>query len=121
MNKEEKENIKSDIEDLESDIDDLKGELEDIETEMSDYENHSEEKLTEYKDSLDENYDLIYIGNCVFNPSEILEKCDPIAFNCGMNDWADGYISELGDDKTNKEDEIKDLEEQKTELETQLK
>lgn len=39
-----------------------------------------------YDDLLDECYEEVHIGCCTFYASEILQKCDPIAYRCGISD-----------------------------------
>lgn len=41
----------------------------------------------EYDEDLDSCYDEVKIGCCTFYPSEILQTCDPIAYNCGFADF----------------------------------
>lgn len=47
-----------------------------------------------YDDILDECYDEIEIGCCTFTASQILKNCDPIAYNCGISDEVDVYLSD---------------------------
>lgn len=44
-----------------------------------------------------------------FYPSDILLNCDPIAYQVGYEDWADGQITELEDELEQKEEELKGL------------
>lgn len=39
---------------------------------------------------LDELHQAVTIGDLVYYPSEILRRCDPVAYRCCFNDWADG-------------------------------
>ena len=41
----------------------------------------------EYDEELDDCNDEVKIGCCTFYPSEILRKCDPIAYRCGFDDF----------------------------------
>lgn len=40
-----------------------------------------------YDEMLDDCYNDYYIGRIMFIPSQILKKCDTIAYQCGLNDW----------------------------------
>lgn len=42
-----------------------------------------------YDDFLDMSYRDVKIGTCTFTASQILKKCDPIAYRCGINDYVD--------------------------------
>lgn len=42
-----------------------------------------------YRELLDECYSAITIAGCTFEPSEVLEELDPIAFRQGYLDYAD--------------------------------
>lgn len=39
-----------------------------------------------YDDILDDCYPEIKIGSLTFSPSQVLQKCDPIAYSCGISD-----------------------------------
>jgi hypothetical protein len=47
-----------------------------------------DEALQQYRDTIDENTDVVICG-ISFCASRILEELDPIAFNCGFSDWLD--------------------------------
>lgn len=49
-----------------------------------------------YDDLLDASYRDVKIGVCTFTASQILKSCDPIAYDCGINDYVD---ADLGDAK----------------------
>lgn len=42
-----------------------------------------------YDEMLDECYPAVEIGTLRYSPSEVLYKVDPIAYRCGLTDWAD--------------------------------
>ena len=46
-----------------------------------------EEAQERYRDFLDEIYESVTIGEITFNPSTILEECDPIAFRVYFSEW----------------------------------
>ena len=43
----------------------------------------------EYDEMLDECNDVVTVCGMTYSPSEVLKKVDPIAYRCGMADWAD--------------------------------
>jgi hypothetical protein len=57
------------------------------------------ELIEQYKDMLNECYPIVKIGEFTFEPATVLYECDPIAFRCGLADYADsltqdGYVVE---------------------------
>jgi len=42
----------------------------------------------EYDDMIDECSEEIKIGYISFLPSRVLKECDPIAYRCGLSDYA---------------------------------
>lgn len=69
-----------------------------------------------YDDYLDEVTGEIYIGGIAFYASRILKELDPIAYNCGMNDYIDmleqdGDIFEWSDGEYYDEEEDDEEEE----------
>lgn len=51
---------------------------------LEDEVNHYVEE--NYDEILDECYEPYEIGNCTFYASQVLQRCDPIAYNCGLSD-----------------------------------
>lgn len=50
----------------------------------------SDHELNErWEACLDECHSPYRIGQITYYPSQILRKCDPVAYRCGMNDWLD--------------------------------
>jgi hypothetical protein len=45
--------------------------------------------LSLYDEMLDELYSPINIAGIEFDPSQVLKELDPIAYQCGFNDWLD--------------------------------
>lgn len=43
----------------------------------------------QYDEMLDECNDEIVIGYIRLSPSRVLKECDPIAYECGFNEWLD--------------------------------
>lgn len=54
-------------------------------------ENEAEEMFNQF---LDEIYPEINIG-VTFSPSRVLKELDPIAYQCGLNDWLDSENLEV--------------------------
>jgi len=48
-----------------------------------------DEAIEQYDNMLDDYNDLCVIGDLEFDPSRVLEELDPIAYQCGFNDWLD--------------------------------
>lgn len=46
-----------------------------------------------YRELLDES-GAVEVGGLSFMPSDIIEKLDPVAFRCGVNDYADSLIND---------------------------
>ena len=47
-----------------------------------------------FEEALDED-EVIHIGSLVYSPSEVLRKVDPVAWRCGVADYADSLLSDL--------------------------
>jgi len=61
---------------------------------MSHYEIISEsEAIERYKDILNSEGPVIVAG-ISFDPSYILRECDPIAYDCGFNDFVDSLTDD---------------------------
>lgn len=59
--------------------------------------NHLDEESAydRYNEALDEAYEPVSIGEGVFYASDILSKCDPIAYRVGFADWVDSMSDEF--------------------------
>ena len=53
-----------------------------------------EDLVNQYDDMLDECTATIKIGYLEFEASRVLEEMDPIAYNCGLNDYYDSICDE---------------------------
>ena len=54
----------------------------------------SEEELYEsFDDALDQ-HDPFKIGSLTFYPSQVLKNCDPIAYNIGVDEYADNIAQD---------------------------
>jgi hypothetical protein len=80
-----------------------------------------------YREALDE-FGPVQVGGLQFNPSEIIEKLDPIAFRCGVSDYEDSLdVIEIGSEyywKRDIQDKVlyglaSDLESEISDLETE--
>lgn len=81
---------------------------------MTDYYDEDGSIITEdeahdrYDDILDEVHEDMVIGYLTFSASQVLKKCDPIAYRCGFNDFESSQIEDevwFEDDPTEDEDE----------------
>lgn len=104
MNKEE---LLNEIQEKEEELNELKEEYEELE---------NNENEDEYDQMLDNVYGTFKIGVCEFSASRVLSELDPIAYNCGMNDFNDERMSELENEINEVQDEIKELQEQLKEV-----
>ena len=72
-------------------------------TEYTELEEATEAILDEipeddYNDWIDEVYPEIEIGCCRFYASEILKELDPIAYDCGMDDFKESIRESIQDE-----------------------
>jgi len=100
------ENLKNELLDL---IREKENEIYNFELDPSDYEE-------QYDDMLNECYDELF--NIL--PSTILEKCDPIAYRCGLNDYVDSLDNEDNEDYIVLTEELEELNNELEELEDQI-
>ena len=63
------------------------------------------EALEMYRDCLDDCNDLVVVCGMSYNPSRVLEELDPIAFNCGFNDYCDSMDITTDEDEADEESE----------------
>jgi hypothetical protein len=74
-----------------------------------------------YRDMIDECEPVVKVGGLSFTPSRIIEELDPIAFRCGVSDYADSLIGETLSDEIDGEyynlDEVNDI---RDEIESEL-
>lgn len=98
--------------------------------EMDDYEIDPDSVEENYKDCLNEMYDM---PNGL-DYADVLEKMDPIMYRCGLNDYADSFDKEefedykelqeefdiIGDIHDQLTDKIFDLEQEVEDLESEL-
>lgn len=82
----------SDMDDLDV-LDEYVTSYEDADNEGSELSFDIDDYEDQYKAFLDE-AGTVTVAGCEFDPSQILEECDPTAFRCGLNDYADPYLTE---------------------------
>lgn len=74
-----------------------------------------------YRDMIDECEPVVKVGGLSFTPSRIIEELDPIAFRCGVSDYADSLIGETISDEIDGDhynlDEVNDI---RDEIESEL-
>lgn len=93
-------------------IEEKKEEIEEKKEELKDLEDG--DKYDEYDNWLDELQEPYKVGCCTFYPSEVLKRCDEIAYNCGYDDFVEC-------EREHYEEEIDDLKTELNELEDELK
>lgn len=101
---------KKEMEDVQDTIKELKELITETKEEIQDYECMEQDKEDEYKQYLDDTHNIIEIGDITLLPSDVLKKCDPIAFDCGFNDWADVEITNLNDELEDLKSKLEDAE-----------
>ena len=61
----------------------------------------------------------IKVAGSTFYPSQILKECDPTAYRCGLNDFADSYFNkEETEEYQSLQSEIDDIQEEIDQLES---
>lgn len=113
----------------------LRAQIKDKEAQQNSIECDPDDLGSLFDESLDE-AGSIAVAGCTFYPSQILKECDPIAYRCGLNDYADlmfdkeetdeyqalqEEIDQLESDIEDLESEIEDLENQIEEIEENSK
>ena len=91
--------------------------------EIESFEPDPDDSEAAFMEMLDECYDEIKIGCCAFSPSRVLKGLDPIAFNCGLNEWVDCEFTENPDNfvaYVNLRGDLDGLEAELLELESEL-
>ena len=112
------------IEDLKKQIFVLTEKIKDKQDEIDNFEKELDEET--YNDLLDSCYEEIDICGLKYFPSFAFYRVDPIAYRCGMNDFADSmelnefpaYV-ELTEELGHLEGELEDLENELEELESE--
>lgn len=122
--------LRAEVEMKEQEIRKLKTQIKNKETQQNEIECDPEDLAYFFDESLDEE-GSIKVAGCTFYPSQILKECDPVAYRCGLNDYADlmfskeeteeyqalqEEIDQLGSDIEDLENEIEDLQSQIADL-----
>lgn len=92
----------------------IEAEIEEIEAKIEELERGDNEEA--YKDYLSDVYGDVDICGLKYDAGLALKRVDEIAFNCGLNDWNDGEISELNDKLDGLKDELKAAKDEEAEL-----
>jgi hypothetical protein len=68
---------------------------------MSEYGPYSTEEDAQaaYRETLDEIYETVEFGYLHYQPSQVLEAVDPIAFREGFNNWLDDQVSDYEENR----------------------
>ena len=91
-------------------IKEIKEELAELKEKKEDIENN-EDWATEQYDNMIDSQGTVKIGNLEYNASYVLEQVDPIAYRCGYNDYFDEQLSEIENEITDLEEELKEVSE----------
>lgn len=68
---------------------------------------------SDYADYIDEVHEAVVVAGILFDASEVLEACDPVAFRCGLNNYESEIQTELEEAIDNEDDsEIEWLDEE---------
>ena len=127
--------LQAEIQMKEHAISKLKAQIKNKETQQNEIECDPDDLQDQFDECLDE-AGSIKVAGCTFYPSQILKACDPIAYRCSLNDFADSEfdkeeteeyqalqeeIDQLESDIEYLESEIEDLQSQTEELEENTK
>ena len=122
--------LRAEVEMKEHEIRKIQSQIADKEKQQEQIELDPDDYGDQFDESLDESIPEIEIGCLTYSPSHVLKKVDPIAYRCGLNDFANSLDVEDSDKykalqeeidqlKSNIEDlksEIEDLENQIADL-----
>ena len=105
----------------------LQAQIKDKEAQQNSIECDPDDLADQFDECLDE-AGSIEVAGCTFYPSQILKKCDPIAYRCGLNDFADSYFNKeeteeyqaLQEEIDQLESDIEDLESEIEDLQNQI-
>ena len=84
------EELELELEERKDELEEVSEELEKLENDVENFELDPDDYEDEYREVLNAD-GTVEIGYLTFDKATILEKLDPIAYNCGLND----YVSEL--------------------------
>lgn len=83
--------------------------------EINCFEPNQDDYINSYEEELDEQGDIV-IGSLRYSPSYVLKEVDPIAYDCGLND----YIDSLEIEPEELQEELEDLKEELENLKDEL-
>jgi uncharacterized coiled-coil DUF342 family protein len=113
---------KDEKKEMEERLDELKTEKKEFLEEIVELEDKKEaledQEDTEAYDEMLDQTKSDWITN--YDGGMALKEIDPIAYNCGYNDFVDAELSELQEKITELEDQITDLEKEERELKASL-
>lgn len=123
--------LQAEIQMKEHAINKLKAQIKNKETQQNNIECDPDDYIDQFDEFLDES-GIVSIAGYTYAPSYALESLDPVAYRCGLNDYADSMfnkeetdeyrslqeeIDQLESDIEDLENEIEDLQSQIEELE----
>jgi hypothetical protein len=83
------------------------------------WEPDQDDYVSSYEEALDEQGDIV-IGSLRYSPSYVLKEVDPIAYDCGLNDYIDSLEiepEELQEELEGLEEELENLKDELSEIE----
>ena len=93
-------------------IEELKVLIAEKEKEIESWEPDQDDYVEQYEEMLNEQGDIC-IGYLRYSPSHVLKEVDPVAYDCGLND----YIDSLDLEPEELKEELEELENELEELE----
>ena len=113
--------LQSQIDSIESKLSDLRLQVSDLELQQGKIELDPDNYEDQFNELLDESIPEIEIGHLTYSPSHVLKNVDPIAYRCGLNDFADSYFNkEETDEYQSLQEEIDQLESDIEALESEI-
>ena len=105
----------------------MRATISDKQTQQNEIECDPDDLQDQFDECLDEE-GSIKVAGCTFYPSQILKECDPIAYRCGLNDFADFEFRKedteeyqaLQEEIDQLESDIEDLENEIEDLQSQI-
>ena len=98
----------------------LQAQIKDKEAQQNSIECDPDDLGSFFDESLDE-AGSIKVAGCTFYPSQILKECDPVAYRCGLNDFADfAFRKEETEEYQALQSEIDDIQEEIDQLESEI-
>ena len=119
--------LQAEIQIKEHAISKLKAQIKNKETQQNEIECDPDDLADQFDECLNE-AGSIKVAGCTFYPSQILKECDPVAYRCGLNDFADSYFDKeeteeyqaLQEEIDHLESDIEDLESKIEDLQSQI-